>query len=564
MQRLLFALVITLSFFKSQAQADKKPLTTNAAITHANIYYGYGAELSHKAKLNIPAGQNEIIINNVSTTLLENTLQIGCPENVVLLNYRFNIKTETPTIVVNPLFKKMEDSIKIYQKQITANHQEASITEEMLSKTSKLIETYSAVPEKTINTADVMKLIEFYNGKIQTYRTSLFASKQKREEWQEEINAINQRIYDLRQKEKLPPSKSIGQLILQVLTKESTDADIMLSYYTQNAGWVPTYDMRVKSIDNTFKLAYKASISQTTGLDWKQVKLTLSTSNPNQGTTIPILNPWQLQYFVPEVYRQMQNAKAASMNGYMYNRAQSMDETVVIGYETAKKKEFAGANAKIDASDISAYTTLNESQLFTSFDIDLPYDVPTDGRSYSVAIKEEKINASYKHYAIPKLDRDAFLLAEISDWENLDLLPGEANVIMDNVYLGKSFIDPNTTMDTLNISLGRDKRVAIKRLLMKENSKTKFIGNNKTETFTYEITVKNNKKETMNLLLKDQYPLSSIKEIEVELVSSDDAEVNAELGSLNWKVTMKPGESRKFRFTYKVTYPKDKKIANLR
>jgi uncharacterized protein (TIGR02231 family) len=275
---------------------------------------------------------------------------------------------------------------------------------------------------------------------------------------------------------------------------------------------------------------------------------------------MPVLNPWNLQLYVPEVYNQMLKGRAANVQVNVYNRAQSMDkEEVAIGYGTKKDD-----NKRLDMSDISSYTTLNESQLFTSFEIDLPYDIPTDGKSYSVAIKEEPIKATYKHYAIPKLDRDAFLLAEISDWENLDLLPGEANVIMDNVYLGKSFIDPNTTMDTLNISLGRDKRIAVKRLLMKENSRTKFIGNSKTETFTYEIMVKNNKKETVNMLLKDQYPLSSTKEIEVKLDDSAGAEVNEELGILNWKIVLKPGETKKFRFTYRVTYPKDKKIANIR
>ena len=562
MQRLLLAAFLFCNLI-SLAQT-KHTLTVASQITHANVYYGYGAELTHKAKANLQAGQQEITINNISPSLVENTLQIGCPENVVLLNYRFNAKVETPTVAVNPIVKKMEDSIRIINKQINANVQEASIAEEMLNKTSKLIETYSAVPEKTINTADVIKLIEFYNGKIQTYRTSIYLLRLKREEHQETINEIKRRIYDARQKEKLPPSQTIGQLILQVLTKDETTADIAISYYTPNAGWVPTYDMRVKSIDNSFKLIYKASVSQTTGLDWKQVKLTLSTNNPNQGTTIPVLNPWTLQLYVPGVYKDMLRGRAAGLQVNNYNRAQSMklEEVVVTGYGSQNKKR--DDDESVDPSDISAYTTINESQLFTNFEIDLPYDVPTDGRGYHVSIKEEKIEATYKHYAIPKLDKDAFLLAGISNWETLDLLPGEANVIMDNVYLGKSFIDPNTTMDTLNISLGRDKRIAVKRLLMKEYSKTKFIGNNKTETFTYEITVKNNKKETLNMLLKDQYPLSSIKEIEVKLEESNGAEVNEELGSVNWKISLKPGESKKYRFSYKVTYPKDKKLANLR
>lgn len=559
MQQLTFIfLLLTTSLFAQQ----KNVLQVNTQLTDANVYYGYGAELTHKGKATIGAGQHEIVLNNISTTLDQNTLQIGCPENVVLLSYKYNTKVENTPPPPNPIYKKMEDSIKAFQKQINANNQESVVTDELLAKTTKIVDGYTALPEKTINTTDILKLIEFYNGKVQLYRSMVYALKLKSAEVQEQINEVYSRMNDLKRKEGIYSAKYSGQLILQVLTKEATTADIAVSYYTPRAGWVPTYDMRVKTIDNTFKLVYKASVSQTTGIDWKQTKLTLSTSNPNLGTNIPVLNPWNLQLFVPGVYNDMKRGANAAA---VYNRAQSMelDEVVVVSNESIRRKEVTAAKS-VTPSDISNYTVQNESQLFTSFEIDLPYDIPSDGTGYSVAIKDEKIDATYKHYGIPKLDKDAFLLAEISNWETLDLLPGEANIIMDNVFLGKSFIDPNTTMDTLNLSLGRDRRVAIKRLLMKENSKTKFIGSNKIETFTYEIIVKNNKKEVVNMLLKDQYPLSKTKEIEVSLDDNGNAEINEELGTLNWKITLQPGEQKKYRFTYSVKYAKEKKIVNLR
>ena len=556
MQRLLFALVLVSTHTIAQ---QKMVVTTTSQLTNANVYYGYGAELTHKAKANVVAGQQEIVINNISTTIDQNTLQIAAPENVVLLSYRYNLKTETVAAAPNPLYKKMEDSIKVIQKQVGSNVQEWQLNEEQLNKTSKIIDSYSANPNKTITTAEVLKLIDYYNGKIQLYRTIMYALKLKRDELEIQKKEIADRLVELQNKDENQVQKPIGQIILEVLTKENTAADFSIIYYTRNAGWVPTYDMRVKSIDNSFKLMYKAMVSQTTGLDWKQVKLTLSTSNPNQGTTIPVLNPLVLQLYVPTVYNNMLQGRSA---GIVYNRAQSMNTQSL--KVTGEKIEIDSEEKQEDASDISSYTTLNESQLFTSFEIDLPYNIPTDGNSYSVAIKEEKINATYKHYSIPKLDKDAFLLAEINNWEELNLLPGEANIIMDNVYLGKSFIDPNTTMDTLNISMGRDKRLSTKRLLMKENSKTKFIGNNKVETFTYEITLKNNKKEAVNVLLKDQFPLSRMADVQVKLEDDGGAEVNEELATLNWKVNIKPGEQKKYRFSYKVTYPKDKKLINLR
>lgn len=557
--KLLAASFLVLISFNSIAQ-QKNSILITSQLSSANVFYGYGAELTHKAKVNIKKGQQEIVIKNISTTADENTLQIATPENVVLLSYKLEIKQEgiKPT---NPLIKKMEDSLKILQKQINANNQDWQIQDEQLTKTSKILETYTSSTGKNINTLEVLKLIDYYNGKVQFFRNRMYAIKIKVNDLQEQVFDITNRLVELRKKEYAEAKKPIANLVLQVISKEAMEADFAISYYTQNAGWVPTYDMRIKSIDNNFKLAYKALISQTTGIDWQQTKLVLSTSNPNLGTTIPVLSAWNLQLYVPQVYTTMRNGNNAAK---AYNRVQGMKAEEIAVSGDAEYSTNNSTASEIVTSDISRYTTLNESQLFTSFEIELPYDIPSDGLNYSVAIKEEKIQATYKHYAIPKLDKDAFLLAEINNWEALDLLPGDANIIMDNVYLGKSFIDPNSTLDTLNISLGRDRRVSTKRMLMKEFSKTRFIGSNKIESFTYEVTVKNNKKEVVNMILKDQYPISRIKEVEIKLEESSNAEINEELGTLNWKISLQPGEQKKYRFSYTVKYPKDKKIVNLR
>ena len=143
------------------------------------------------------------------------------------------------------------------------------------------------------------------------------------------------------------------------------------------------------------------------------------------------------------------------------------------------------------------------------------------------------------------------------------MLPGVANIIMDQTYIGKSVIDPNSTADTLNLSLGKDKRVNIKRTAVKEYTSSKTSGSTTKQVFTYELTVKNNKISTVDLLLKDQYPISTVKEIEVKLEEGNGALVNEESGILSWKLNLKPGESRKLRFSYTVKYPKEMKITNL-
>jgi uncharacterized protein (TIGR02231 family) len=154
-------------------------------------------------------------------------------------------------------------------------------------------------------------------------------------------------------------------------------------------------------------------------------------------------------------------------------------------------------------------------------------------------------------------------LAELNDYAKYNLLPGEANIVFEGMYVGKTTINPNQTQDTLNLSMGRDKKISIKRERITDKSGTKFLSSYKEQTFTYDIIVRNNKKEEINMLLKDQYPLSTDKEMTVELLDKDGAKANEETGVLTWEIKLKPNETKKYRISYKIKYPKDKVIGNL-
>ena len=208
--------------------------------------------------------------------------------------------------------------------------------------------------------------------------------------------------------------------------------------------------------------------------------------------------------------------------------------------------------------ELSDYVNVKDNEMDVVFDIDLPYDVPTSGKDQHVVLQESPVATVYKYYAAPKLDKDAYLVGELADWENLHLLTGEANIIFEGTYIGKTLIDPTSVLDTLNVSLGKDKRVVVTREKLKDFSSVKFMGANKKQVFTYELTVKNNKKEKIEMMLKDQYPISTNKEIEVELLESGGAAVNTELGVLTWKLNLAPGESKKLRMSYSVKCPKEK------
>ena len=327
------------------------------------------------------------------------------------------------------------------------------------------------------------------------------------------------------------------------MTDVASSVNLDINYLTNNASWSPFYDLRADNINSPINLMYKAKVVQNTGIDWKKVKLTLSSGNPNQNNTAPILQAWFLRYGYPRTYG--------------YNNSNVVMNSVALKAGSADKK------AEYDESSISNYTTINENQLNISFDIEIPYDILSNGKAHSVALKDLKLPATYKYYAVPKVEKEAFLLAEISEYSKFNLLPGEANIIFEGMYVGKTMINPNQTSDTLNLSMGRDKKIAIKREKIADKSGTKFLSGYKEQTFTYDITVKNNKKEAVEMLLKDQYPISTDKEITIELLDNGKAKVNLETGILTWDVKLGAGETKKYRISHKIKYPKDKFIDNL-
>lgn len=542
-----------LAFLISAITFAQKPLFVAAKVKAATVYFN-AAEISQTTSAVLPKGTSEIVIKNVSNALNENTIQIGAPSTVTVLSVQFtnDYVSEYELDETNPAIKKVRDSIVLVKKEIqkveNARDSEAKAIE-LLDKNQQVSGVNSG-----LNVAELIKMVDYYKLKRTEVNNNYDALDEKAIKLNALLVKLNSKLEINTQKE---DKTSDGKLILQVMNEVAGNVDFEINYLTNSAIWKPFYDLRANSIGEPMEMMYKAEVVQNTGIDWKKVKLTLSSGNPNQNNQAPTVNPWFLRY--------------KSNN--------ELREVAVVGYGTMKvlQGRVAGMKAKGDADAELAVqdnnlqeivvagvgSTITENQLNISFDIDIPYDILSNGKAHSVALKEIKIPATFKYYAAPKIEKEAFLLAEIVDYSKYNLLKGEANIIFEGMYVGKTQINPSQTSDTLNLSMGRDKKISIKREKVADKSGTKFLSSKKEQTFTYDITVRNNKKETAQLLLKDQYPLSPDKEIEIELVQSDDAKVNTETGILTWDLDLKPNETKKIRISYKVKYPKDKVIDNL-
>lgn len=203
----------------------------------------------------------------------------------------------------------------------------------------------------------------------------------------------------------------------------------------------------------------------------------------------------------------------------------------------------------------------NSNQLKTTavgieYAIEIPYSIPCDGEDHTIKMRETQVDVNYVYYLAPKLDPEAFLTAELTDWSALNLLSGKVSLYFQGTFVGNSAIDMNYPDDTLKLSLGRDKSIICKRELNKEVFDKKIIGSSVREVIGYTITVRNTRNADVHIVLEDQFPLSELKSYYVELLDNGNATVDHTKGLLKWDITLKPEERKQLMFKYSVKYPK--------
>jgi len=525
----------------------QKPVFTQAQILSARVYSN-AAELKHKASAQIASGTSEIVITNVSNYLNENTVQISVPKYVTVMSVQFTnayveeYDNNRDSPLVKPVkeeIEKKENELKTLQNQLTAERKSI----ELLDKNQSMSNA------QNFSVAELTKLLDFYKAKRAELSNSVNKLESREKELNEELATLKGKLtFNQTASEKT----SQGKLIVNVMSSQAGTLPMEVSYLSDGANWYPSYEMRIDKINEPIQMLYKAQVQQNTGIDWKNIRLSLTSGPANQNTFAPELQPWFLDYYYNTVTTKRMKGRPNA------NVIQTLQGQVPgLNIETSQ----SDADKVMEVSTMDDYTQINESQLNITFDIDIPYTVLSNGKQHSVALKDTQLPATYSYVTAPKVDNNAYLIAKVKNYGDYSILPGEANVIFEGLYVGKTYVSADAQEDDLKLSLGKDPNIAISRMLISDKSGTKTLSSRKIQDFVYEISVRNNKKEPVNITVEDQVPVSSNSDIEVSLTDKASATVDPEKGKLTWDVALKPNETKKIRFGYQVKSSKDKQIS---
>ena len=510
-------------------------------IDRATVFLN-GAELVSTAKVSLSKGENEILFTNVAGNVNGQSLIVNASNGVAVEAATFQ-NNYLANEILSPRAKEIKDSIDLVTELRSQVQNKIAVLNEQVA----LLQGNRKVGgENTgLSVAELTKMLDLVNSKMEQILNQKSKQEDVLKKTDERLAKLKRQL-DEEQKREYQPG---GQLLVKFYAKEATMSSIAITYVVPNAGWTPVYDIMADDANSPLKLYYKANIYQNSGVKWNNVKLTLSTGNPQEGVQAPVLSPWYLSFYMP-----------APMNQGYANAPQTRN--MVKAYKTplVDRDVSSATLMAADAATMNEYVSVDNSGVNTTFDIDLPYTVPSDGKQHLVAVKKYDVPASYRYYAVPKIDKDAFLQAMVTNWEDLNLLPGQTNIFYEGAYVGQGYLDMRTVKDTMFVSLGRDKKIVIRRERDKNLRSVKTIGSNVRETYAYTISVRNTRRENINLIVQDQQPVSNDKDIVIEDRDFGGSEFDESTGLMKWTLSVSPNEIKKITFGYTIKYPKGKTI----
>lgn len=532
----LLTSALVMSSLVAVAQPDSH---VNSKITDVTVFLNK-AQISRVVKTKIDAGKTNVIVTGLSSQLDPQSVQVSGKGGIVILgtSHRQNFLSEFN--LPKPL-RMLKDSVETLQRQLVLEQSQ----KEILNKEEQMLLSNQKIggANQNLTVAELKAMADFYRSRL----GDIVSSRMKQDE---KIKKLNERIAKLNTQinsENELYRRNTSELVVSVSADAATAIELQVRYVVANAGWSPVYDLRAVDTKNPVQLSYKANVFQSTGEEWSNVKLKLSTANPNLSGLKPELYAWYLDFYYPQVYDMDKRRSVAGAPAAAY-----------------KAKEDMGAAQELaEVVTVADFVTTVQTTLNTEFDIALPYTVTSSSKPVVVDIRNYDMKADYIYSVAPKLDMDAFLMARATGWEEFNLLPGEANIFFEGTFVGKSFIDPNNIKDTLAVSLGRDKRIVVKREKLKDLTSKSFMGSSRKENYTWEISVRNTKSDAVKIIVEDQVPVSQNTQIEVTTLDLGGAKYNKDTGKLTWELELKPNETRKLVYKFEVKYPKDKQVSGL-
>lgn len=529
---ILFMSLTAVSAFSADAEKEIK-----AAIKSVTVYPDR-AQINHEGAIDLTAGRTILKLGGLSPYIDAQSIQVKGFGNFMILsvnhqnNYLQNLED-------SPEVNKISSQIEALQVKVEDEKAAIAVLKE---KEAFLVANRAILAKETTFTIEQFRsVMDLYTNNMDQITMNTLKKNRLIKEYEKQITALQKQIADKTGKQQLPS----GEISVTVSSEKPVSGRLTFSYVVTNAGWYPSYDIRVDDISKPVTLFYKANVFQNSGVEWKDVKISFSNATPWVSGNIPMLNPCFIDFYNPPPV-------------HLTGRASGVTRSVAPAAMEVATLDNRPEMKEMEAVPVAVEKQTGETTI--TFEVEIPYSIPSDGKIQTIEIQRTTAPAEYKYVTTPKLSPHAWLTGNIADWAQHGLISGEATLYFENTFVGKSYLNVNQLTDTLLVSLGTDNSILIKREKRQDFTSKRVLGSNKTETFSFLITIRNNKTVPVKITVNDQIPVSSNSGIDVESIDLSGGRHNSQTGEVRWDLELNPQESKQLVLTYSVRYPKDKTV----
>ena len=515
-----FSLLILASSALAQTTDAVWPITSVAL-------YQSGAMIEHSDSVKFESNSLELNVSGLATGINRNTIQVDLPNGIVLegLSYK-KVESDNPN---KQEIKNLKDSIAIlkYQKLVLEAHLNTLNEERAFLQANREIGS----DQEVLLVDDIIEMADFLRERNHDLGLDIIDVQRDVEKTSRRIGKMN-----IRKNLLIDSGAVIEGVVKLVLTNVSNNPKtefITIRYMTSKAGWTPEYSLYYEEGEVFVKR--QARLQQKSGIDWEGVNVELLSGRPAESIKPNGFEDW--------VIERESSVMPSSDAAYAVRSAAVVEDEEI---EFEKNVSYAGD---------TKYT----------FQIEGGVNLKSSKFTKKCQLGSFLLEGDIEYYAAPALNPSAYAMVRCSDWADKQLMPGKANVVSSNSYLGWYQLRLPAVGDTLDVNLGNDLHVLCSRQLSSESSSIKRFAGKKQVVQTWELSIENTHSDAIKVNLSDKLPRSKQHNSEIEIIATtlDGGVVDSASNEISFDVELAPLERKTVTYVLTVTYPSSMNLKNL-
>ena len=588
-----------------ESAVDQNEQTISDSELNEVTVYRQGALIKRTGEVKLSDGENLLNIVGLEIGIVPTTIQMAIADDVGVFSIAYSTDPNRKVVEPDSLIglRKLRADIEFDKRMLGADI-------EALQEELTVLNTNRHFSNGTSNPEEIQRGAKLLGESVRETKRALVLLNVELEKLNKKGNQFDNRIAKVRP---ISP-QNIGKIYATSIAKQSGTYTYELSYLVQNAGWTPDYDLFSKTVENQFaELVLVGNIYQRTGVDWKDVKLSLSTGNPQQRMMAPSLK--RLYLGEKNVYSQPiwqsldETSQGLTLTSKDVNKlgTKSINALATLSAGASATDEGSDVNLRggrtyatqyiidgnrvtgsivsesdidqIQLATIGGYQSIadlgrvyepmkqisfaRETSMLTSrtYKVERPVSLAANGNSSAVRLVSHILPLDLRYRSVPKVDPTVYLEGIVTGWDTLGLSDGRMRLHLDGRYIGTTMLIANQPSDTLLLPLGADERIIIERESAKQLVDRKPVRGRKNYELGYTIKVRNTRQEPIKLLVEDQMPISKKEEAGVELISAGlSPKHDTETGIFTWDLTLAAASAQQIDVAYEVTAGKYVKV----